>query len=225
MINWRGQGFTLIELLVVVAIIAILVVIAIPNLLEAQTRSKVSRGQADLRTIDMGLKQYFLDYNAFIPSNNYSLALWVPGLPRNQKPTLELLTTPIPYISTIEFKDPFPSVYRMPYDGVKYALTGEQQRVAQLYKYALFNETGVAQFDDPKLGTWYLLESSGPDCTYHNMSGILYTWNMEQLRILIYDPTNGTVSDGSIWRLGGQPNELGKPLWDMVWASGKSVGN
>ena len=37
------RGFTLIELLIVIAIIAILALIAIPNFLEAQTRSKVSR--------------------------------------------------------------------------------------------------------------------------------------------------------------------------------------
>ena len=36
-------GFTLIELLVVVAIILILIAIALPNFLEAQTRSKISR--------------------------------------------------------------------------------------------------------------------------------------------------------------------------------------
>lgn len=59
----KNQGFTLIELLIVVAIIAILAAIAIPNFLAAQTRSKVSRTKADMRTIAVALESYFVDNN------------------------------------------------------------------------------------------------------------------------------------------------------------------
>ena len=61
------RAFTLIELLIVVAIIAILAAIAVPNFLEAQTRSKVSRVKADMRTLATALESYAVDSNGKYP--------------------------------------------------------------------------------------------------------------------------------------------------------------
>src|SRR5205823_3733463 len=59
------KGFTLIELLIVVAIIAILAAIAVPNFLEAQTRSKVARSVSDMRTLATGIESYAVDHNRY----------------------------------------------------------------------------------------------------------------------------------------------------------------
>jgi prepilin-type N-terminal cleavage/methylation domain-containing protein len=59
------RGFTLIELLIVVAIIAILAAIAVPNFLEAQTRSKVSRVKADFRALATAVESYRVDHTAY----------------------------------------------------------------------------------------------------------------------------------------------------------------
>ncbi|MCD6386035.1 prepilin-type N-terminal cleavage/methylation domain-containing protein, partial [Candidatus Sumerlaeota bacterium] len=64
----RKGGFTLIELLIVVAIIAILALIAVPNFLEAQTRSKVAQVKANMRTVATGLESYFVDNNHYPPA-------------------------------------------------------------------------------------------------------------------------------------------------------------
>ena len=60
-----GKGFTLIELLIVVAIIGVLAAIAIPNLLSAQKRAKVSRALADAKTIVSQTQLYYNDNNAY----------------------------------------------------------------------------------------------------------------------------------------------------------------
>ena len=90
------RGFTLIELLIVVAIIAILALIAVPNFLEAQVRAKVSRVVSDLRTVATAVEAYAVDVNDY--PRNFEDRFWTISPD---------LTTPVSYLSTITFIDPF----------------------------------------------------------------------------------------------------------------------
>jgi len=180
----------LIELLIVVAIIAILAAIAVPNFLEAQVRAKASRSYSDMRSLATAIEAYNVDYSDYPPV--YVGGTLVLGYTR-----LNPLTTPVAYITTLP-NDPFwsyklypgwppthPCVYPFwdpaQVDGQKASATG-------LFRYM--------QEERMRKGRW-LLFGCGPDrdneaSVVMGGSGYLY----------YYDPSNGTVSDGDIYRFG-----------------------
>jgi len=73
----------------------ILPAIAIPNFLEAQTRSKVSKTKADIRYLSCGLEAYRVDHGSYPKPSETGFM---------QAPTV--LTTPIGYVRSIP-EDPF----------------------------------------------------------------------------------------------------------------------
>lgn len=199
------KAFTLIELLIVVAIIAILAAIAVPNFLEAQVRSKVSRAKADLRSVATAIESYAVDYNHYPLSRQ-----------------AEKLTTPVAYITALPL-DPF-----MPIAKGDAALSSF---VAQYGSYGdipyFYIYSGPNSFDPDRenengwiaeiFGIRWSLSCLGPDQSF--VDNINRT---EPLSALAnrdenppYDTTNGTRSRGNVERFG--PGNVSDTTFRMVY--------
>ncbi|MBX7246598.1 MAG: type II secretion system protein GspG [Candidatus Sumerlaeaceae bacterium] len=189
------KAFTLIELLIVVAIIAILAAIAVPNFLEAQTRAKVSRTKSDMRTLATAIESYAVDNNRIPREFNYGQYGDVLVNPQSGSTVTGLsgimwwgVSTPIAYITSVYFPDVFQDKnYNAALDEQYYTY----QDLLMRQKNGLFSAT-FAQAAIDFYGTWRMI-SVGPDKLFAH-PGVT---NSVQLA---YDPTNGTVSMGNIFR-------------------------
>ncbi len=202
---WPETAFTLIELLIVVAILAILAAVAVPNFLEAQTRSKVSREMNDMRAIASALEAYHVDYGEYPPHGelifNASGAFVEHNYPATKAGvfTVEYLpaprvTTPIAYISTVPedimLKEEF---------QVDESLSGLYKRYGYIQSdqmMYIFLSPGKPEALRAKAhlipltyGGWRLY-GAGPDGDKAR----------DTKTNVPYDPTNGTISDGDIIR-------------------------
>lgn len=162
--------------------IAVLAAIAVPNFLEAQTRSRVSMVRSHMRSLATALETYYIDVNSYPAMSsdprtsifgNAQASLPVPGFRMQAGSRVMTLTTPVAYITNLP-EDPFSTV------------------AGGTYAYYTPGPRG------------FILISPGPDGDW-DLDPAIYDPTIAQpsddLLHFTWDPTNGTVSDGDIWRV------------------------
>lgn len=181
------RGYTLVELMVIIAIISLLVTIAVPNLLEAETRSRVARARADMQSLVTALTAYSTDYNGAMPpapADPEINPLW-----QGSQQFLDNggfnLTTPIQYITNIPLS-PFlhhatPQRPGAGYFFFNYRFHKQRNAWPETTDPCPFAGNAVAA------GVEWALWSMGPT-----------KGDPAQANGMVYDPTNGTVSLGQV---------------------------
>lgn len=200
----RAEGFTLIELLIVVAIVAILAAIAVPNFLEAQVRSKVSRVKADMRSLGTAIQAYAVDHNAYPPNNGLDPADPM-GMTFPTKRMLVPLSTPIAYIANSHLPDVFAKAGPAGRPILVYVrLSLEEGLLKVLYPAAGIPPDTTARVAE----NCFYLQSVGPDGASILTQFLGQGMTLQQATFasiagfvggdFVYDPTNGTTSVGDI---------------------------
>jgi prepilin-type N-terminal cleavage/methylation domain-containing protein len=184
----KTKALTLIELLIVAAVVAVLAAIAVANVQEARIRSQASRVKSNQRAMSVALESFYADHKWYPPD----------GFPWNSGITCpwiqtELVPTWFASMNAAYNSENEPtgwwkgSMIWMNYQDRNkyYQHSGWPQPIER-----------VPNVDGIRYPQWEIT-SIGPDLSKDNTTS---TNPAQAHPEIIYDPTNGTVSIGNIFR-------------------------
>lgn len=178
----------MIELLIVVAIIGILATLALPNFLNALTRSRVCRAISDMRALHQSMESYAFDHGAYPVDYDYDWVYW------DDTKAYMKLTTPTSYIGAIPL-DPF---YTHPIDPM--IKPYPQKYSPSYYRYeGLFYGPSIFLMHTEWVSsnTYYTITSNGP--SYRVEGAAFYSPSNPVLNGRLYHPSNGLFSAGDLY--------------------------
>jgi prepilin-type N-terminal cleavage/methylation domain-containing protein len=216
---------TLVELLVVLAVVGILAAAAAPSLFEASARSKVAAAKSQTRTLAAALEAYAIDYHGYPPTSQQFPDDPLGLLAYHQLPRL---TTPVAYIHERGFHDPFGLIATRDdvpaqaiLDPIRATLElrpANERRSLLYFQYpTLFERIGatcvpikgasVASIGPDAKDSLGAYRPVGVDCfrnLFSESKGFPGPPESKHPINGLYDPTNGTWSNGDIVSFVGQ---------------------
>ncbi|MFB3895506.1 MAG: type II secretion system protein [bacterium] len=116
MVDKKISGFMLIELLLVIGMIAILIAIAIPNFITAQTRTRVARQKARMAASIPAIAAYRVDNTAYPPCRIGTMGQYLYEFPIEvTTPIAYMRSRPLDYFETYQSqRDSMPVRYTKP---------------------------------------------------------------------------------------------------------------
>lgn len=180
-------GLSIIELLLVAGIISILVTMAVPNYFDAKIRAEVTQVRLDLNRVEGALQYYHIDTNRYppppavdnpVPLKHLENGPWLSGRPAYDR-----------------FKEhaPNPMMFQNPpYLDYGFLDAKEAQGLSSpwLGKRSTAAVTVYPRRDGPQV---WIVSSVGPSRIMTPLGSHLP---------IPYDPSNGVVSPGKIYRVG-----------------------
>lgn len=194
---------------------------------QAQVRATVCESLYEFEVLGSAIEAYHVDWDSYPLCNTWMLPMrrLTDGDVDPRDRVLERLSTPVQYLSDPLILDPFEPTDRVAFAqasdfplnaGDFFPLDPSSEPGEAMIRYLSWDHEArtvvpgsVSGFGDgPRPGRTWLLAASGPDKVHCLLGGALVNFASPEATWLVYDPTNGTTSFGSLYEIGG---EIGGP--------------